>query len=294
MNPIPGAPSEPTAATVDATYVDQVAPPGSLRYFSLLYAPTDKRDMLAALYVIDKEIRDSANNASHDVAHTRLQWWRGEVDRLVNGAPQHPATRALHASTATLGLDFSWLHELLVAADMDVAHMTYSDAAQLGVYGRRSGGVLLELAARALTAPEVLSDTTRQAVSEIGSGIRHCELLRDLPQDARRGYLYVPLDQLQAHELTPADLQSGTPSVKKLLSTFAQVARQHLVAGVDSTPSPERRQLRPILVLAALHLRWLERFSRHLEKQGYSPTQRVELKPLERVWVAWRAARRAG
>ena len=87
MNPIPGATSEQTTTGLDASYVNQAAPPGSLRYFALLYVPADRREMLAALYVIDKEIRDSANNPSHDVAHTRLQWWRGEIDRLVNGVP---------------------------------------------------------------------------------------------------------------------------------------------------------------------------------------------------------------
>lgn len=294
MSSIPGTAARPTATTLDTSYIDQAAPPGSLRYFALLYAPADKRDLLAALYVIEKEVRDSANNVSHDVAHTRLQWWRGEVDRLMNGAPQHPATRALHANTATLGLDFSWLHELLVAADMDLARMTYTNAAELAGYGRRSGGILFELAAQALTAPNALSEPARQTIGEIGSGIRHCELLRDLSQDARRGRIYVPLDDLQAHQLTPADLQSSTPALKSLLLAFERSTRQRILTGIDAIPKATRWQLRPLLVLAALHLRWLDRFSQHLDKPGHSLEQRVELKPLERVWVAWRAARRAG
>ncbi len=66
-----------------------------MRYFSLLYAPEDKRDIVLALYAIETEIRESAKSASHDVAHTRLTWWRAETDRLINGNPQHPATRIL-------------------------------------------------------------------------------------------------------------------------------------------------------------------------------------------------------
>ncbi len=76
--------------------INRAAPPGSMRYFSLLYSPEERRDAVLALYVIDTEIRESAKSASHDVAHTRLTWWRAETDRLVNGNPQHPATRLLH------------------------------------------------------------------------------------------------------------------------------------------------------------------------------------------------------
>ena len=39
----------------------------------------------------DPRVRADAN---HDVAHTRLQWWRGEIDRLVNRSPQRILRRA--------------------------------------------------------------------------------------------------------------------------------------------------------------------------------------------------------
>src|SRR5262249_7775796 len=94
-NPGPKPEQPGRRPVIDESFLNRAAPPGSMRYFSLLYAPDDRRDAIAALYVIDAEIRESARSASHDVAHTRLQWWRAEVDRLVNGAPQHPATRVL-------------------------------------------------------------------------------------------------------------------------------------------------------------------------------------------------------
>ena len=67
-------------AALDDSLVNSAAPPGSMRYFSLLYAPDDRRDQVLALYVIDAEIRESAQSVNHDVAHTRLQWWRAEIE----------------------------------------------------------------------------------------------------------------------------------------------------------------------------------------------------------------------
>ena len=47
-------------ASLDDSLVNRAAPPGSMRYFSLLYAPQDRRERLLALYVLDAEIRESA------------------------------------------------------------------------------------------------------------------------------------------------------------------------------------------------------------------------------------------
>jgi hypothetical protein len=50
-------------ASLDDSLVNRAAPPGSMRYFSLLYAPENKREQLLALYVIDAEIRESAQRS---------------------------------------------------------------------------------------------------------------------------------------------------------------------------------------------------------------------------------------
>src|SRR5437868_15335377 len=110
-----------TSVPLEDSLINRAAPPGSLRYFALLYTPEPLRDAVTALYVIDAEIRESAQSANHDVAHTRLQWWRQEIDRLVNANPQHPATRTLNSLASFDRKNFSRLHELLVAADMDLA-----------------------------------------------------------------------------------------------------------------------------------------------------------------------------
>ena len=58
-------------ASLDDSLVNRAAPAGSMRYFSLLYAPEDRRDRLCALFVIDAEIRESAQSASR----MRLRSW---------------------------------------------------------------------------------------------------------------------------------------------------------------------------------------------------------------------------
>ena len=273
-------------ASLDDSHVNRAAPPGSMRYFSLLYAPENRRDRLLALYVIDAEIRESAQSANHDVAHTRLQWWRAEIERLVNGNPQHPATRLLSDSTDERA-SFAKLHEAAVAADMDLARMTYSNLRELRAYSSRSGGVIQELMAAQLVAPAPLEEAARATANRLGSGVRQSEMLRDLRQDAYDGRVYVPQDLLTAHNVTLEDLRNRevVPHLKAALREFKNAVQEELQSALASVSAP----LRPLAVLAALHRRLLDRIA----ASNYNvASSRIELGPIEKPWVAWRTARK--
>jgi phytoene synthase len=276
-------------SSLENELVNRTAPPGSMRYFSLLYAPEDKRDSVLALYVIETEIRESAKSGSHDVAHTRLTWWRAETDRLINGNPQHPATRILHERAPGDRSIFSKLHEVLAAADMDLARMTFGNHQELRAYCSRSAGAIQELIASQSIAPGALDETTRAAANKLGVGIRMAEIVRDLRQDAYDGNVYLPLDLLDQHGLKTEDLRAKeiAPKLKDALSSI----RASAIAELELPPrSAQTEHLRPIYVLAALHRKLLD----HIAARNYDvATQRIELGPLQKPWTAWRAARRA-
>jgi len=275
-------------AALDDALINRAAPPGSMRYFSLLYTPEDRRDAVLALYVVDSEIRESSRNTSHDVAHTRLTWWRAEADRLVNGNPQHPATRLLCDRWRGERAVFTKLHEVLAAADMDLARMTFNNLQELRAYCARSGGALQELVASQLAAPNALDEPARATANKLGVGIRLAEVLRDLRQDAHDGNIYVPIDVLDKHDLKPEHLRARDvePKLKVVLKNLRDLA-------IDELDLPNRgpyEHLRPVLVLAALHRKLLDRIA----ARNYDvATERVELGPVEKPWTAWRAARRA-
>ncbi len=273
-------------ASLDDSLVNRAAPPGSMRYFSLLYAPENRREQLLALYVIDAEIRESAQSANHDVAHTRLQWWRAEIDRLVNGVPLHPATRLLNDSLGERA-SFAKLHEAAVAADMDLARMTYTSMGELRAYSSRSGGAIQEVMAALLVAPSPLDEAVRGTANRLGIGVRQSEILRDLRQDAYDGRVYLPQERLTRHNVTLEDLRGREipPHLKAALREFKDAVHEELRSALASTPA----RLRPLAVLAALHRRLLDRIA----AQDFNvATSRIDLGPIEKPWVAWRTARK--
>jgi 15-cis-phytoene synthase len=279
----------PSLSALDTPTLNRTASPGSLRYFALLYTPLELRDAVAALFVIDTELRESARSANHDVAHTRLTWWRSEVDRLVNNNPQHPATRLLQGQQGSHRSAFTKLHELVAAADMDLARMTYVNLQELRAYCSRSGGALLECIAAQLAGSSPLDEPVRAAINRLGIGIRQAEIVRDLRQDAHEGRVYLPLDDMERLSISHQELDRPKvlTKVREVLHSLHQSAKQDLQKPLIEN-SELNAALRPIWVLAALHRRLLERIA----NRNYEVAdERLDLGPIEKSWVAWKAAR---
>jgi 15-cis-phytoene synthase len=192
-----------------------------------------------------------------------------------------------NAATVDRGV-FSKLHEALAAADMDLARMTYSNLRELRAYCSRSGGAIQELMAAHLMAPQALDDANRATAHRLGIGVRQGEILRDVRQDAFGGRVYLPQDHLNGHNVTLDDLRAreAVPRLKEALRAFRDTVRTELQPSTGASP-----QLRPLLVLAALHRRLLDRIA---ARDFEIAAERIELGPLEKPWVAWRAARKSG
>jgi phytoene synthase len=168
---------------------------------------------------------------------------------------------------------------------MDLARMTYSNMRELRAYCSRSGGAIAELVAAQLAGP--LEETSRATANRIGIGVRESEILRDLRQDAYGGRVYLPQDRLTSHTVTLEDLRGRevAPRLKTALREYRDAVQEDLQSALAAVPA----QLRPLGVLAALHRRLLDRIAAH----DYDvATSRIELGPIEKPWVAWRAARR--
>ena len=262
-------------------------PPGSLRYFAVLYAPAPARPLLEALYAFEAEIRDTVRATSHDVSHTRLQWWRSEVDRLLAGRPEHPVTRGL-LPLREAGGDIPLLHEVLVAADIDLARIALNDADEVAALAFRSTGAVQALAAAASSQPRVASTAELDFARRLGEAVAGVESLRDLRTEAAAGRLRLPLDQLEQAGVDPARLlDDPAPTGLTAVLQREKVRLQRQLDSLETVLSrDERSAQRQGLVLAALHSRLLDR----IDTTRGASRARAEVPPWSKLWTAWRTA----
>lgn len=283
---------EQNAAPLDAALVAQTVPPGSMRYYALLYAPQEKRDLLVALHLLEDELATTGRSAHHDVAHARLKWWHDELERLVQGKPAHPATRALAAARSALGPELSKLKGLIDAAAIDLARVTFADDGELASYFDRAGGAVAEFAARWLLAPGEASPKTAQAAARLGALIRRVDALRNVRANALAGRIQLSLATLDSLNIDVGDLirTPWSPTVKSLLQSLLASLKSEIKEAAGAIDREDRSALRPLLVSARLHARLLERIDTQINADA--PVW-PELGPFEKLVTAWLAARSA-
>ena len=268
--------------------------PGSLRHFAVLFSGSPEKPLIEAVYAFEAELRRIVDASSHEAAHARLQWWRGELDRLAAGRTSHPLTGALLPLRGRRDVDLTLLHEMLVAADLDLARMTYSTWQELDAYLFRSAGIAQTLIAAMLAGERGLAPAEREFARRLGAALRQGEMMFDLDRDLARGRLYAPTTALEAAGIDPEAFVRNwrTATASTFIAGWQDRVRSELesLPAILAEPALRGAQCHG-LVLAALHARWLERRSALGAARDGAPP---ELGPLTRLWTAWRTALRHG
>ncbi|MGB6486103.1 MAG: hypothetical protein WBE91_04400, partial [Steroidobacteraceae bacterium] len=114
---------------------------GTPRFLAWLYSTPAQQPVLAALCAIEREVGASLRpGVDHQVAHTRLEWWREECARCAAGHPVHPLTRELRihlqrlAPAARVDSALAELSGLTDIATWDLASATFERRAELTAY----------------------------------------------------------------------------------------------------------------------------------------------------------------
>ena len=281
-------PEADAATSPAAARVRENVPAGSLRHLAVLFSGSREKPLLGAIYAFEQELRRIVRGDAHEAAHARLQWWRGELDRLAAGRPTHPLGQALLPLRGRPGIDLPLLQEMLAAADLELARFTYVSWRELDAYLFRSSGAAQVLLAATLAGARGVTDSERNFARQLGNLLRQAELLGDLDADLRRGRLYVPTGPLQAAGIDPQAFASGerTAAAAAFLAEWQSRVRNDLRALPGLLAGREQRAAqRHGLVLAAL-------LERRMARPAAPGTAQAERPSLQQLWIAWRTALR--
>jgi 15-cis-phytoene synthase len=270
------------------------------RFLAWLYSTRSQQPVMAALCGIEREIAASVRpGIDHQVAHTRLEWWRAECERCAAGNPAHPLTRELltHlqdvAPAAQTRAALAGLSGLVDTATWDLAGTTFERRAELTAYCRRWAAAMMTPvgAARRSTGGDAAAAPVVIDWSEWGATLREIELLGDLARDAKSGRLRVPLDELEQATVAPQAL--ATPpwplGLAAILRGRHQALRRQLAAAVSNLSPENQPSARGLLVWTALASQASLRAERALP---HPPVESVASTAAAN-WRAWRAARAA-
>jgi len=266
---------------------NKAARSGSSFYYAFRFLPPPRRAAITAFYAFCREVDDVVDEV-HDpgVAATKLAWWRNEVVGAFGGQPNHPAMHALMPRASSYGIEPSHLLAVIDGCEMDLRQTRYPDFAGLARYCHLVAGVVGEVAANIFGRSEV---ATVAYAHQLGLAMQLTNIIRDVGDDARRGRIYLPADELKQFDVRAGELLERkapwgySDRFTQLMRFQAERAHRSYDTAFALLPAADRRAQRPGLAMAQIYRTLL----REIEADDFKVLhQRVALTPLRKVWIA--------
>ncbi|MGV7206486.1 presqualene diphosphate synthase HpnD [Oxalobacteraceae bacterium A2-2] len=263
----------------------KAAQSGSSFYYSFLFLPPERRRAITALYAFCREVDDTVDECTDEsVARIKLAWWRKEISSMFQGTMTHPVTQALQPHLKAYDLQEQHLQAVIDGMEMDLNQTRYLDFPALQKYCWHVASVVGIMSASIFGVTRL---ETLQYAEKLGLAFQLTNIIRDVGEDARKGRIYLPINELQQFNVTAADLLNArhTENFDRLMQFQVARAHQFYDEAFGLLPKEDRRAQRPGLIMSAIYRTLLE----EVEADGYHVLkQRISLTPIRKLWLAWK------
>jgi phytoene synthase len=257
------------------------------RYATTLFVPPEPRRALLALFAFNIEIARIRDQISQPLAgEIRLQWWSDLLAGTAHGeAAGNPVAAELMRAVDRHVLPQERLGRMIDAHRFDLYDEPMQTMAELEGYLLDTASALFALGGLVLGV-----EAGDELVRHAGLAFGLTRIVEALPRHASRGQFYLPLDEIGAAGVAPADILAGksTAELQRYLQGLAGQARQHLRLAVEAL-ARDRTPARAAFLPLALIYRKLRRIGAD-EFKPYEVRQAPS--NLAVLWTLWRASRR--
>jgi len=263
----------------------KAAASGSSFYYSFMFLPPERRQAIMALYAFCREVDDVVDECQDPtIAQNKLDWWRAEVARAYSGEASHPVGQALADIRPRFNLPAEHLLEIIDGMQMDLTQTRYLDFKALRLYCYRVASVV------GLLTAEIFGYEDRQTLKyahDLGLAFQLTNIIRDVGEDARRGRIYLPIDELQQFEVPAKDILEARHSNNFIALMRFQTERaiQFYDQAMAHLPAIDRKAQRPGLIMAGIYRTLLDEIARD---DFLVLDRRTSLTPIRKLWIATR------
>ncbi|MEI7643847.1 MAG: phytoene/squalene synthase family protein [Chloroflexales bacterium] len=169
-------------------------------FFSTQFLPADKRRSVRAFYAFCRVTDDTVDHAVGDPARALAEWVQHA--RADHPASDNPVLLAWYDTRTNYGLSPTLVDELLAGMAMDLTIHRYATFADLWLYCYRVASVVGLLS---MGVTGAAPGATPYAI-KLGVALQMTNILRDVGEDAKRGRVYLPQEDLERFGLTSEDI----------------------------------------------------------------------------------------
>jgi phytoene synthase len=261
-------------------------------YYAFMLLAPERRQALYAVYAFCRFVDDIADDAAVREPALMLARWREELDRVYGGEPTRPVSRALADAVRRFTIPREYFEEVIAGVEMDLTRKRYRTFDELRLYCYRVASAV------GLICIEVFGYTNPAArvyAEKLGIAFQLTNILRDVSEDASRGRIYLPLEDLEKMGVSEEEILNRVYSSNfvRLMEFEANRARNFYREAEAAMPPEDRSTLRTAeamrMIYGALLARIVSSNYRVLDRRlSLSAPRKLYL--VGRAWASGRIA----
>jgi phytoene synthase len=194
-------------------------------YYSFTVLPPEKKAMMCAIYAFMRYSDDISDEAALSASrHEMLPRWRAALDRAFEGDyGDSLILPAFHDTVVRRDIPRALFHELIDGAEMDLTRTRYDTFEDLYQYCYRVASVV------GLVCLHVWGfdggDAAMEPAVACGIAFQLTNILRDVKEDAARGRIYLPREDLARFGYSEEELLRGVTDERFFQLMRFEIAR---------------------------------------------------------------------
>ena len=253
-------------------------------YYAFALLRREQRNAMCAVYAFMRYADDLSDEPG--ASRAAIELWRKALDEALAGRTGgHPALPAFHDTVRRYRIPPRYFHDMIDGVASDLEPQRYETFEQLYRY-------CYQVASTAgLTTIHILGFDSEAALGlaeKCGIAFQITNILRDIKEDADRGRIYLPAEDLARFHVSEDDIRGGvrTPEFIDLMDFEAGRARAYYKDSQPLLGLVHRGGRASLSALISIYSGLLDR----IESSNYDVfARRISLTPAEKCWIAIRA-----
>jgi phytoene synthase len=254
-------------------------------YYSFSLLPRQKREAIHAVYAFCRytdDIVDEGTDQHNKVV--RLRRWRMELGRALRGTSSYEILNQLSATARKFNIPVDHFYDLIRGMEMDLSKTRYETFEELYRY------CYLVASSVGLMCRQIFgyrNDSTREYAVNLGVALQLTNILRDIKEDARRGRIYIPAEDLRRFGYAEEDLLACryTPEFVNLMRFECERASAYFDVARSALGNEDKRFFFAARIMWSIYAHTLER----IKRSNYNVFERrISVPGLMKVLIAFR------
>jgi phytoene synthase len=230
-------------------------------YYAFLLLPAIRRRSLNAVYAFCRFIDNISDDEGVAEPAAMLERWRLELEAVYHGRPSTAVSRALADTVARFDIPRRYFEDMIAGVEMDIAPRRYATFDELRLYCYRVASAV------GLTCIRIFGCFNPRAevyAENLGIAFQLTNILRDVREDAARGRVYLPLEDLAHFDVTEREILASvyTSGFRRLMEFEAGRARSFYEAARLSLTADDRAALLSAEAMRLIYAALLDRIVR--------------------------------